>query len=43
VLAVCAEAANRGLVAFEEAVRRLRAVDFRISEAVIVEVRKKLK
>lgn len=43
VLAICAEAANRRLVDFEEALRRLVAVDFHLSESVVAEVRRRLK
>ena len=43
VLAICAEAANRRLVDFEEALQRLVAVDFHLSESVVAEVRRRLK
>ena len=43
VVAICAEAANRGLVDFDDALRRLRAADFHLSDAVIAEVRARLR
>jgi predicted nucleic acid-binding protein len=42
VLGIIGEAACLGLVDFEEAVKRLRAADFRMAEAVIEAVRKRL-
>ena len=43
VVAICAEAANRGLVDFDDALRCLRAADFHLSDAVIAEVRARLR
>jgi predicted nucleic acid-binding protein len=43
VLAICAEAANRGLVDFDDAVEQLRSVAFRISDTVIAAVRSRLR
>ena len=42
VLAICARAANLRLVDFDDAVARLRAANFRLSEAVITEVRNRI-
>ena len=43
VLALIAKAAKAGLVDFDDAIGRLREVDFRISEALVEEVRGRLK
>jgi len=43
VLAILADAANQGLVDFEEVVERLGAVGFHMSESVISQVRARLR
>jgi len=43
VLALAADAAIAGRIDFEEAIRRLKAADFRIAESLIQEARQRVK
>ncbi len=43
VVAILAEAANRGLVDFDEALNQLRSTGFHVSESVIADVRSRLR